>query len=453
MKSINPATGREYLTFKNLKPSKIDRQVGYAQQAFSKWRKYPFESRAFKMREVAGLLQERKEDLAALITGEMGKLITEARSEIEKCAWVCKYYADHAQEFLAETDIKSDASRSFVTCEPLGIILGVMPWNFPFWQVFRYAAPTLMAGNAALLKHASNVPGCAMAIEKLFTDAGFPDHLFQSLLITHEDTKTVIRHPAVRAVTLTGSEFAGSNVASLAGNQIKKTVMELGGNDAYVILADADIKNAVDACVTGRMINAGQSCIAAKRFIVHADVYDDFVSGVKKKMKGYKPGNPMKDDTTLAPMARKDLRKTVHKQVKRSLTMGAKLLLGGEKHKGDGYFYQPTILLNAGPGMPAFEEEIFGPVASITKATSEKEAITLANHSKYGLGAAVFTSDIEKGTRIAAQELRAGSCFVNGFVRSDPRLPFGGIGLSGYGRELSGQGIREFVNIKTVWVK
>ncbi len=453
MKSINPATGKEYLSYKNLKPSMIEGRIEASTRAFEKWRQYPFEGRAFKMRELAGLLEERKEDIAALITGEMGKLIRESRSEVEKCAWVCRYYADHAQGFLEDEAISSDASKSFVTYQPLGVILGVMPWNFPFWQVFRYAVPTLMAGNSALLKHASNVPGCAVAIEQLFVDAGFPENTFQTLLINSEDVRTIIRNKHVKAVTLTGSEFAGSSVATIAGEQIKKTVMELGGNDPYLVLADAKIKDAVDACVTGRMINAGQSCIAAKRFIVDSAVYDDFVAAVEKKMKKYEPGDPMDEKTTLAPIARKDLRKQVHKQVKKSMSMGAKLRMGGKKHAGDGYFYKPTILLNVRPGMPAFEEEIFGPVASITKVRSEEEAIKMANMSKYGLGAAVFTSDVEKGIRIARNRLNAGSCFVNGFVRSDPRLPFGGVGLSGYGRELSSHGIREFVNAKTVWVQ
>jgi succinate-semialdehyde dehydrogenase/glutarate-semialdehyde dehydrogenase len=453
MKSINPATGKEYNKHPNLDPSHVKRRIKDGQQSFLKWRKFPFEARAFKMRELADMLEFRKHKLAKLITKEMGKLYTESISEIEKCAWVCNYYAENAQSFLTDEKIKTDASQSFITYQPLGLLLAIMPWNFPFWQVFRFAAPALMAGNGAILKHASNVPGCALAIENLFKNVGFPEHLFQTFLISNDEVKSIIKHPYVKAVSLTGSEFAGSAVAELSGHYIKKAVLELGGNDAYIILKDASLKSAVDECVKARMLNCGQSCIAAKRFIVDASVYHDFVSAVRSKMKKYTNGDPMKESTTLAPIARKDLRKTIMRQVKKSVALGARLTLGGKNIPGNGYYFEPTILEDVQPGMPAFDDEIFGPVASIIRAKNEKHAIQLANSSRFGLGAAIFTSDIKKGRSIARDQLNAGSCFVNGMVKSDPRLPFGGIGLSGYGRELSEKGILEFVNTKTVWVK
>lgn len=453
MKSINPATEKVYHKYPNLDPSQIKRRIKEGQQSFLKWKKFPFEARAFKFRELADLLENRKHKLAKLITKEMGKLYTESISEVEKCAWVCKYYANNAQSFLSDETIKTDASNSFVTYQPLGILLAIMPWNFPFWQVFRFAAPALMAGNGAILKHASNVPGCAIAIEKLFKDVGFPEHLFQAFLVSNDEVKPIIKHPAVKAVSLTGSEFAGSAVGALSGQYIKKTVLELGGNDAYIVLKDASLKSAVETCVRARMLNCGQSCIAAKRFIVVASIYNDFVSAVRTKMKKYSAGDPMKGSTTLAPIARKDLRKTIGRQVKKSIALGATLNLGGNNISGNGYYFEPTILEDVQPGMPAFDDEIFGPVASIIRAQNEKHAIQLANNSRFGLGAAIFTSDIKKGMSIARDQLNAGSCFVNGMVKSDPRLPFGGIGLSGYGRELSQKGILEFVNAKTVWVK
>jgi succinate-semialdehyde dehydrogenase/glutarate-semialdehyde dehydrogenase len=382
----------------------------------------------------------------------MGKPLKEGIAEIEKCAWVCDYYAEHAESFLAKETIETDASSSYITYNPLGVVLAVMPWNFPYWQVLRFAAPALMAGNVGLLKHASNVPGCAESIEQLFIEAGFPVGCFTNLLIETEQVKTVIEHPHVKAATLTGSERAGKAVASQAGAQIKKTVLELGGSDAYLILEDADLDHAAKVCAQSRLLNTGQSCIGAKRFVVVESVYDAFLKKFKTLLENAKMGDPLEDDTDVGPMARKDLRDTLHQQVTDSIEKGAACILGGTIPEGPGAFYPPTILTNIQPGMPAYHEELFGPVASVFKVKDEAEAIRIANDSDFGLGAAVFTQDKKRGERIAAEKLEAGSCFVNGLVKSDPRLPFGGIKISGYGRELSHLGIREFVNVKTVWV-
>jgi succinate-semialdehyde dehydrogenase / glutarate-semialdehyde dehydrogenase len=383
----------------------------------------------------------------------MGKPLAGGRSEVEKCAWVCRYYADNAEAFLAPEPAPSDASRSFVAFLPLGPVLAVMPWNFPFWQVFRFAAPALMAGNAGLLKHAANVTGCALAIEQIFKDAGFPPPLFRALLVSSQRVAAVIAAPEVKAVTLTGSTPAGRAVASKAGEMLKKTVLELGGSDPYVVLEDADLEAAAETCVASRLINSGQSCIAAKRFIVAEPVRQRFEELFVEKMRARKMGDPLQPGVDVGPQARRDLRDDLHRQVEQSVKAGARLLLGGTVPAGPGAFYPPTVLGDVRKGMPAYDEETFGPVAAIIAAKDEADAVRLANDSVFGLGAAVFTRDVERGQRIAAEELEAGSCFVNSFVKSDPRLPFGGIKESGYGRELAVFGIREFVNIKTVYVK
>jgi succinate-semialdehyde dehydrogenase/glutarate-semialdehyde dehydrogenase len=418
--------------------------------AFNGWRKTSFSFRAERMKEVAHLLREGKEDFGTLMTEEMGKPYKQSIAEAEKCAWVCEYYADNAEKFLANKNIATEATNSFVSYQPIGIVLAVMPWNFPFWQVFRFAAPTLMAGNPGILKHASNVQGCAQAIEDIFTAADFPDNLFKNLVIGSDKVENVIKNPLVKAVTLTGSTPAGKAVASLAGSMLKKTVLELGGSDPYVILEDADLDQAVNACVAGRMLNTGQSCIAAKRFIVVEPCRSEFINKVAKKIKNMNMGDPLDPTVDIGPMVNVSARDELHQQVITSLDKGAVLVAGGIIPESPGSFYPPTLLVDVAPGMPAFDDELFGPVAVIIAAKDEHQALELANQTKFGLGAAVFTTDLQKGKKIAAEVLEAGCCFVNDFVKSDPRLPFGGIKESGYGRELSEFGIHEFVNIKTV---
>jgi len=398
-------------------------------------------------------LEMHSEECAKLITEEMGKPIRQSRKEIEKCIWLCEYYAADAEKFLIPEFVTTDASRSYVAFEPLGIIFGIMPWNFPFWQVFRAAVPALMAGNAFLFKHAANVLGCAEAIEKLFSDTGMPPALFRSLIIDHESANKLIEDPRVRGVTLTGSVRAGRAVASKAGEMLKKVVLELGGSDPYIILEDADLEKAAQVCAEARLINTGQSCIAAKRFIVVRPQQRKFEELLIREMKKFKQGDPFDESTGLGPLARLDLRDELHKQVQRSVELGAILISGGYIPAGKGAYYPQTVLINVKKGMPAFDEELFGPVAAVISAENEADAIRLANDSSFGLGAAVFTADPERGERIAKEELEAGACFVNAAVHSDPRLPFGGIKDSGYGRELGVFGIREFVNIKTVYVK
>ncbi len=383
---------------------------------------------------------------------EMGKPIRAGRGEAEKCAWVSEYYADHAERFLADEPADTDASRSYVAYRPLGPILAIMPWNFPYWQVFRAAAPALMAGNTVLLKHAPNVPGCAQRLEALFADAGLPDGCFQSLFLTNEQAGAVIRSRHVQGVTLTGSVRAGKAVARQAGARVKRTVLELGGSDPYVILEDADLEHAAEQCVQSRLTNSGQSCIAAKRLIVVDPVRSRFVDAVVERMRAARMGDPLDEETDVGPQAREDLRDALARQVEGSLAKGARCLLGGEPAPGPGWYYPPTVLVDVKRGMPAYKEEVFGPVASILSARDRKHAIRIANDTSFGLGAAVFTADVAEGERIARDELHAGCCFVNAFVRSDPRLPFGGIMDSGYGRELGRHGIREFVNAKTVYV-
>ncbi len=449
---INPATEEVIDTITLHDDDTVREKIAECHEAWERWTGVPIGERSQLMKKAASLLKERKRELAELMTREMGKPLSAGISEAEKCAWVCDYYAEEAAAFLADEAIESDASESFVAYEPIGPVLAVMPWNFPFWQVFRFAAPALMAGNAGLLKHASNVPGCALAIEKIFRDAGFPGNLFTTLLIKSSQVEHVIDNPLVKAVTLTGSTPAGKAVASRAGEMLKKSVLELGGSDPYVILEDANLEKAAETCAASRMINSGQSCIAAKRFIVVDQVYDQFLELFTRQMQTYKPADPFNEDTRLGPIARTDLRDELHQQVVDSVEKGAGCILGGSIPDKKGAWYLPTILIDVAPGMPAYDEELFGPVAAVIRADNEEEAIKIANDTSFGLGAAVFTEDKEKGRTIAARKLQAGCCFVNSFVKSDPRLPFGGIKTSGYGRELSHFGIREFVNIKTVYV-
>jgi succinate-semialdehyde dehydrogenase/glutarate-semialdehyde dehydrogenase len=453
MEVINPATGEKVKTYDTLSKEDLGHAIKASHEAFLSWKNVRFTERAQLMKNAAKILRENVDKYAKLMTVEMGKPVRDGRAEANKCAWVCDYYAENAQIFLKRETVQTDATRSFVSYQPLGVVLAVMPWNFPFWQVFRFAAPALMAGNAGVLKHASNVPGCALAIEEVFLKAGFPGNIFRTLLIGSSLVNEVIENPLVTAVTLTGSTPAGKAVASKAGEMLKKTVLELGGSDPYVILEDANLEAAVNTCVYSRLINAGQSCIAAKRFIVVETIREEFEQLFIEKMQTVKMGDPMDETVVVGPQARHDLRDDLHRQVEESIEKGAKCLLGGEIPPGKGAFYPPTILTNVKKGMPAYDDELFGPVAAIIPVKDEKEAIAAANDSVFGLGSAIFTRDLEKGAKLAEKELQAGSSFVNTFVRSDPRLPFGGIKESGYGRELSHFGIREFVNIKTVFVK
>ena len=452
LKSINPTNGDLIREYPEHSSHEVAEALTEARAAFEEWRGVSFAERARPMQRAAALLRERREDLAGLMALEMGKPVAQGRAEADKCAWVCEYYADNAGRFLAPEEVASDATRSFVAFPPLGVVLAVMPWNFPLWQVFRFVAPGLMAGNAAILKHASNVSGCALAIEEILHGAGFSRALFRTLLVGSDRVGGLIEAPEVVGVTLTGSTPAGKAVAAKAGSLLKKTVLELGGSDPYVVLEDADLEPAVEACVTSRLINSGQSCIAAKRFIVVEPVRKRFESLFAEAMRTRRIGDPM-TDVDLGPLARRDLRDELHRQVLRSVDRGAAALVGGKLPDGPGAFYPPTVLTGVTKGMPAYDEEMFGPVAAVIGVADEDEAVRVANDSSFGLGAAVFTRDAARGERLAAQRLEAGSCFVNSFVKSDPRLPFGGIKESGYGRELSSFGIREFVNIKTVYVK
>jgi succinate-semialdehyde dehydrogenase/glutarate-semialdehyde dehydrogenase len=450
--SINPATGKTIKSYDETTPEQAAAAVAQAHETWRAWRTTSFAERAKPMKKTAEMLRKRKDELAKLMAVEMGKPLTQGAAEVEKCAWACDYYADNAEAHLAPDVIKTEGAKSYVAFEPLGVVLAIMPWNFPLWQVYRFAAPALMAGNVGLLKHASNVPGCALVIEEIFNQAGFPEGAFRSLLIGNAQVRAVIEHPLVRAVTLTGSTPAGKAVASQAGAVLKKTVLELGGSDPYVVLEDADLDQAVQTCVNSRLINAGQSCIAAKRFIVVEPVRAAFTERFVALMKTKKMGDPLKEGTDVGPQARHNLRDDLHKQVLASVERGAKLLLGGEVPPGAGAYYPPTVLADVKPGMPAYDDELFGPVAAIIGAKNEEDAVRIANDTIFGLGAAVFTKDTERGERVA-RKLEAGSTFVNSLVASDPRLPFGGIKESGYGRELGSYGIKEFVNAKTVYVK
>jgi succinate-semialdehyde dehydrogenase/glutarate-semialdehyde dehydrogenase len=452
MRAVNPATGQPIRDYPEHDEPEVAARLERAEQAFAAWRRTPFAERARLMSAAGDILRDRVGDYGRLITEEMGKPIAAAEGEVDKCAWVCDFYAENAERFLSPEPVGTDASRSLVRYDPLGPVLAIMPWNFPFWQVFRFAAPALMAGNAGLLKHAGNVPGTALAIEEVFRDAGFPEGVFTTLLIPSSRVADLIRHPTVRAVTLTGSDKAGMEVAAEAGRQLKKTVLELGGSDPFIVLADADPVETARQAAKARTINTGQSCIAAKRFIVEEPIADRFEEEMVKAMEALKIGDPMDRATEIGPMAREDLLGDLDDQVRRSVEAGAELKTGGKRIDGQGWYYSPTVLSGVRPGMPAFDEETFGPVAAVIRARDTDEAIELANRSRFGLGASIWTSDPARGEALAA-EIEAGSVFVNGAVKSDPRLPFGGIKTSGYGRELADVGIREFVNIKSVWVK
>lgn len=454
MTVVNPATGETLGEYGEIGWSDVQSAIEAAHAAHTAWRRTSFGHRSEHMRRAAAILRDRTDRYAELMAREMGKPVVQGRAEVEKCAWVCDYYADEAAGHLASVpvDAPDTGAKTYIAYEPIGIVLAVMPWNYPFWQVFRFATPNLMGGNAGLLKHASNVPGCALAIEEVFRDAGFPEGLFRSLLIGHDVAEKVIEHPLVRAVTLTGSVTAGKAIAAKAGSLVKKTVLELGGSDAYLVLEDADLDLTVEACVTGRLVNSGQSCIAAKRFVVVRPLKEEFERRMVERMRAARTGDPMDEETEVGPQAREDLREGLQEQVTDSVAAGARCLLGGRIPDGPGAFYPPTVLTDVKPGMRAYEEELFGPVASIIEAENEADGIRIVNDTVFGLGAAVFTEDRERGERIAREDLDAGACFVNAFVRSDPRLPFGGVKESGHGRELSPLGIREFMNAKAVWV-
>ncbi|MCJ7554429.1 MAG: NAD-dependent succinate-semialdehyde dehydrogenase [Ignavibacteriaceae bacterium] len=453
IQSINPYDNSLIKTYDEMTNSEVDSILQSSQLSFNEWKRVPISQRAALMKKAGAVLRSNIKEYSELMTNEMGKPIVQSRAEVEKCAWVCDYYVENAEKFLQDEIVQTDASKSFVSYQPLGVILAIMPWNFPLWQVIRFAAPTLMAGNTGVLKHASNVTGSALSIEDIFKKAGFPENVFRTLVLSSKNVKRVIENPIIQAVSITGSVPAGKAVAVAAGSVLKKCVLELGGSDPYVVLEDADLEAAADTCVTSRLINGGQSCIAAKRFIIVESVFDKFEKLFTDKMISKKMGNPLDESNDIGPQASIHLRDELHDQVLRSIKAGAKLLLGGEIPSGKNAFYPPTVLTNVTPGMPAFDEELFGPVAALIKAKDEAEAIKLANQSVFGLGSAVFTENVKRGERIAKEELNAGSSFVNAFVRSDPRLPFGGVKESGYGRELSQFGIKEFVNIKTVYVK
>jgi succinate-semialdehyde dehydrogenase / glutarate-semialdehyde dehydrogenase len=452
MKAINPATAALIRDYPDHNEADIEEKLRQAERAYSLWRKTSFTDRSRLMKRAAHLLREGRTRYARLMTEEMGKPIVAAEAEIDKCAWNCTFYADHAENFLRNEAVQTDATRSFVRYDPLGPVLAIMPWNFPFWQVFRFAAPALMAGDVAVLKHAANVPGCALAVEEVFRQAGFPAGVMAALLVPSGRVAELIRHPGIQAVTLTGSDRAGETVASEAGKQLKKAVLELGGSDPFIVLADADPAAVAEQAAKARCLNTGQSCIAAKRFIVEEPVADRFERAFTEAMARLKIGDPLDRSNDLGPLARADLLEALQDQVERSVQAGAKLRTGGRRLERQGYFYPPSVLTGVQPGMPAFEEETFGPVAAVLRARDTEHAIELANRSKYGLAASIWTGDPRRGEELAG-EIEAGVVFVNEIPKSDPRLPFGGIKHSGYGRELSAFGIREFVNIKTVWVK
>ena len=448
-KSINPYNDQEVGRYQEYSESQVDDLLKNSQKAFGQWRKVPVGERSQLMAKAGQVLRDNVEEYARMITLEMGKPISESRGEVKKCAWVCDYYAENAPDFLSDKSIATDAQKSFVRHDPIGGVLAIMPWNFPFWQVFRFAAPTLTAGNTGILKHAPNVFGCAQQIEGVFQKAGFPQGVFQNLILHHDKMESVIAHDAIRAVTLTGSERAGASVAAVAGKYIKKSVLELGGSNAFIVWEDADIDKTVKTAVAARMMNSGQSCIAAKRFILVEKIYDEFVEKFTEAVRHIKAGDPLDDGTQIGPLARKDLTDQLHRQVVDSTNARAKLLLGGKQHD---CFHEPTVLGEVKPGMPAFDEETFGPLAAMIRAKDEADAFRISELSKYGLGVTVCTTNIEKAIA-SAEKVSDGAFFVNELVKSDPRLPFGGEKNSGYGRELSQDGILEFVNRKVVYVK
>ncbi len=448
-KTINPFNGKDIGSYQELSEAQLLDRLSTAGDSYKSWKKIPVKERAVMIAKAGQVLRDNIEDYARMITVEMGKPITESRAEINKCAWACDYYAENAEAFLAEEIIKTDAQKSFVRSDPIGCVLAIMPWNFPFWQVFRFAAPTLTAGNTALLKHSSNVFGCAEKIQEVFIKAGYPKGVFQNLIVHHDKTEMILAHEAVKAVSLTGSERAGSSVAAIAGKHIKKSLLELGGNDALIVWKDADIDKAVQTALTARMLNAGQSCIAAKRFILDENIYDEFVAKFSDAISKMKSGDPLDEDTKVGPLARKDLADELQNQIRLSIDKGAELLLGGKQKE---CYHEPTVLGKVKPGMSAFDEETFGPLAAMIKAKDEEEAFELSNMSPFGLGVTVCTTNIEKAISMA-DRVSDGAYFINELVKSDPRLPFGGTKRSGYGRELSKDGIMEFVNRKTVYVR
>lgn len=449
---INPVNGRSIKIYKKYTNKQVAQKIKQTHIAWLNWKDSSHSERSRCLNSLASVLNDRKDELAQLMALEMGKPLKQGVAEIEKCASVCAYYAQNFSEQLRDQPIGTEATKSYVTFQPIGVVLAVMPWNFPFWQAFRFLAPALAVGNCGVLKHASNVPGCALAIEEMVKQAGFPDDVFQTLLIGSDQVDQVIENRLIKAVTLTGSTNAGKKIAQKAGSLIKKTVLELGGSDAYIILADANLEQAAEICVNSRLINGGQSCIAAKRFIVVKEIEKKFTRLFVQKMRSHNMGDPLDEASTIGPMARADLRDELHNQVIISVNKGAKCILGGEIPPGKNAYYPPTVLIGVKKGMPAHDEELFGPLAAIITAKDRMDAINIANESIFGLGGAVFTKDIKKGEYIAANLLQAGACFVNSSVKSDPRLPFGGIKESGYGRELGLFGLYEFVNIKTVYI-
>jgi len=449
--TVNPATGQTVKSFEPLSDSAIETKLQLAWDTFQYYRRTPFNERAERMMRAAEILEADKEDFGRTMTIEMGKPIKAARAEAEKCALACRYYAENAEAFLADELVETNATESYIRYQPIGPVLAVMPWNFPFWQVFRFAAPALMAGNSGLLKHSSNVPQCALAIEDIFLRAGFPEGAFQTLLIGSDKVPRVLDDARVRAATLTGSEPAGSHVASEAGKQIKKTVLELGGSDPFIVMPSADFDEAVKTAVKARTINNGQSCIAAKRFIVAEEIAEEFERRFVQEMRALKVGDPLDESIDIGPLATADILEDLDRQVRESVEAGAKILMGGKRLSGPGYYYEPTVLTNIPEDSPAYGEELFGPVASLFRVRDIEEAIRLANATRFGLGSSAWTNSEAERARFI-DEIEAGSVFINGMVASDPRLPFGGVKRSGYGRELSVYGIREFVNIKSVWI-
>jgi len=449
--SVNPATGEKLKEFTAFDQAEIEKRLKRAEKAFEQHRYTRFTERADLMMAAAALLLQEKEKFARIITLEMGKLLRDSGAEIEKCARACRFYAENAARFLEDEPAQTDAARSYVRYEPVGPVLAIMPWNFPFWQVFRFVVPALMAGNVGLLKHAANVPQCALAIEEIFCRAGFDDGIFQALLIEAEQVENLIADPRIKAVTLTGSEKAGSAVASTAGREIKKAVLELGGSDAFIAMPSADFEQALATAVKARTINTGQSCIAAKRFFIADQIYDRFLNEFVERMRALKIGDPLDEATEIGPLATEQILNGVHEQVQKSIVAGAKLLTGGNRIAGPGFFYEPTVLVDVPRKAPAFREEVFGPVASVLRVRDADEAIELANDSTFGLGASAWTNDRAE-QELFAVELESGMVFINAMVASDPRLPFGGVKRSGFGRELGAHGIREFTNIKTIWV-